>query len=180
MLFGVCDCAAGPCSEHSQGSVQRHSAWGKHHSLRLRWNAGCCAWLHLPGLGCESWHPCFTHRNAMFVFPSAICENISITTEVFSHLDIELNFLEWLLLWQSCCKDLTHIHFNSFPFLFLYILWNCETFHFNSFGLSRDALNGCNWVQICCHVSFGIHMVLIIYCSAFAAWSCSCCFITHE
>lgn len=95
----VCDClvcvtAAGPCCQHSQGSVQRHSAGGQHHSLRLRWNAGCCAWLHLPSLGCESWHP-------PCLFFTLLSENTSITTAVFSFFDTDFNYLERLLLKQG-------------------------------------------------------------------------------
>lgn len=89
------------------------------------------------------------------------------------------NFLECLLLEQSCWEDITHIRFTTVDwflnccciyFFFFQGFWTVihlmkgEKFHFNSFSLSRDALNGRYRVQICCHVSFGNDMVLIIYC----------------
>lgn len=93
----MCVCvtaAAGPCCQHSQGPVQRHSAGRQHHSLRLRWNAGCCAWLHLPSLGCESWHP-------PCLFFTLLSENTSITTAVFSFFDADFDHLDRLLLKQG-------------------------------------------------------------------------------
>lgn len=49
----------GPRSEHPASSVQGHPSRGKHHPLRLRWNAGRCTRLHLSCLGSEFQLPLF-------------------------------------------------------------------------------------------------------------------------
>lgn len=49
----------GPCTQHSQGFVQRHSSRGKHYSVYRRWNAGCCTGIYLSSLGSKFWLSCF-------------------------------------------------------------------------------------------------------------------------